>query len=155
MTSLALVQFDPPPPQNQLFTSSALIPFSFRWLHLNYAFVTERHQVNGPLPRSILNMCRTEGEACSLRGWGPAGATACHQCPCCWRNLRFSLKALICMAEVTWSALLQAPYRLVLISEQEAIQRDKTAQNPRQSGRDCVMLIWRMAGTFGSDLAPL
>lgn len=71
-----------------------------------------------------------------------------------WRNSVFSFRALICMAEVIWSYC-GPPYHMDFISEHEAFQGNKKPQNPRQSGRDYIMLIWPPAGTFGSDLAPL
>lgn len=34
-------------------------------------------------------------------------------------------------------------------------QKKESPLNFRQSGKDCIMLIWLPAGAFGSDLAPL
>lgn len=67
------------------------------------------------------------------------------------RNSGFPLKALISLAVVICSYC--GPlYHMDFISEHEAFQGNKKPQNPRQSERDCIMLIWRQAGTFGSYL---
>lgn len=58
-----------------------------------------------------------------------------------WRKSTFLLKALICMAEVVWSTLLQDPESFGFYLRTGRLSGKQKARNPWQSGRDCVMLI--------------
>lgn len=63
----------------------------------------------------------------------------------------FPGNTLICKDEVTPSTLLPLSHIARIPSLNKQILRKL---NSRQSGKDCVMLIWLPAGTFGSDLGP-